>query len=155
MAMRGGAVVTERIETGQCFCGAIAAEMTGEPFWICFDHDDDCRRAIGGPLTVWIGYRPDQVRITRGEPARFSKTRGVVRTFCGRCGTSIGYSDEGIAAELYLGIGFMDRPERFPPAAHAGWKERLPWLQFADELDRVDSYSRPRDPAVGYPDERR
>lgn len=38
----------DRVETGGCFCGAITAEMRGEPFWICFDHDDDCRRAIGG-----------------------------------------------------------------------------------------------------------
>ncbi|RUW29656.1 GFA family protein, partial [Mesorhizobium sp. M1A.F.Ca.IN.020.06.1.1] len=30
-----------RIETGACFCGAIAAEMQGDPFWTCFDHDDD------------------------------------------------------------------------------------------------------------------
>ncbi|WP_292421892.1 hypothetical protein [Mesorhizobium sp.] len=63
------------IETGACFCGAIAAEMQGDPFWICFDHDDDCRRAIGSPLTIWIGYRPDQFRLTRGQPREFSKTR--------------------------------------------------------------------------------
>ncbi|HET7409576.1 MAG TPA: GFA family protein [Paracoccaceae bacterium] len=147
--------MTGRIETGRCFCGAIAARMTGEPFWICFDHDDDCRRAIGGPMTVWIGYRPDQIRFTKGEPASFSKTPGVVRTFCSRCGTSIGYNDEGLAAESYLSIGFMDRPERFAPAAHAGWKEKLSWLHVADGLDRTDMYTRPRDPAVGYPDARR
>jgi hypothetical protein len=147
--------MAERTETGRCFCGAIAAEMTGEPFWICFDHDEDCRRAVGGPLAVWIGYRPAQVRITRGEPARFSRTAGVVRTFCGRCGTSIGYGDAGLPDELYLSIGFMDRPERFPPAAHAGWAERLPWLHVADGLERIDGCSRPRDPGIGYPDGRR
>src|SRR3954462_310846 len=43
----GGFRMENRIETGSCFCGAIAAEMHGEPFWICYDHDDDCRRAIG------------------------------------------------------------------------------------------------------------
>jgi hypothetical protein len=144
----------DRTGTGRCFCGAIAAEMTGEPFWICFDHDEDCRRAIGSPLAVWIGYRPGQVLFT-GEPARFSRTPGVVRTFCGRCGTSIGYADEGLADELYIAIGFMDRPERFPPAAHAGWKERLPWLHFADRRRRIDGCSRPRDPALGDPGERR
>lgn len=69
--------------------------------------------------------------------------------------TSIGYSDAGLADDLYIGIGFMDRPERFPPAVHAGWKERLPWLQFVDGLDRVDSYARPRVPAIGNPDRRR
>ena len=29
--------MSERVETGACFCGAIAAEMHGEPFWIAVD----------------------------------------------------------------------------------------------------------------------
>lgn len=140
-----------RIETGACFCGAVAAEMRGEPFWICYDHDDDCRRAIGGPLTVWVGYRPKQFRLTRGTPKSFSKTRGVERTFCADCGTSIGYSDEGLPDELYLCIGFMDRPEKFEPQAHACWRMKLPWVDFADGLPRVDGYSRRREPDFGTP----
>lgn len=49
-----------RRETGACFCGGIsAAVMDEEPFWIYQDHDDDCRRAIGSPLTVWVVYRPE------------------------------------------------------------------------------------------------
>jgi hypothetical protein len=47
-----------RLETCACFCGAIVGEVEGDPFWICYDHDDDCRRAIGGPLTIWVGIDP-------------------------------------------------------------------------------------------------
>jgi len=143
-----------RLETGACFCGAIAAETSGEPFWITYDHDDDCRRAIGSPLTIWVGYRPDQFRLLRGEPKSFSKTKGVVRTFCNRCGTSIGYSDEGLKNELYLSIGFFDHPERFEPQAHAYWRLRLPWVAFTDGLPRIDTYSRKRDPSLGNPRDR-
>jgi hypothetical protein len=146
--------MSDRIETGACFCGAITAEMHGEPFWICFDHDDDCRRAIGSPLTIWIGYRPDQFRLTRGMPRSFSRTRGVVRTFCPDCGTSIGYTDHGLPDEVYVSIGFMDHPERFEPQAHAYWRMRLPWLRFADDLPTIDTYSRRRDPAAGNPADR-
>jgi Glutathione-dependent formaldehyde-activating enzyme len=84
-------LMTEKVETGACFCGAIAAELHGDPFWICYDHDDDCRRAVGSPLSVWVGYRPDQFRLIRGAPKSFSKTKGVVRTFCPDCGTSIAH----------------------------------------------------------------
>ena len=59
--------MSTRLETGACFCGAVAAEMGGYLFWICYDHDDDCRRAIGSPLTIWIGYRPSEFRLTE-EP---------------------------------------------------------------------------------------
>ena len=144
----------ERVETGACFCGAIGAEMRGEPFWICYDHDDDCRRAVGSPLAVWVGYRPQQFRLLRGAPKSFSKTKGVVRTFCADCGTSIGYFDEGLADELYVAIGFLDHPERFKPQSHAYWSQKLPWMSVADDLPKIAGYSRRRDPAFGYPTER-
>jgi hypothetical protein len=143
-----------RLETGWCFCGAIAAEMRGDPFWICYDHDDDCRRAIGSPLTVWVGYRPDEVRFTSGTPRSFSKTEGVTRTFCGNCGTSISYEDIGLDNELYIAIGFFSHPERFVPQAHAYWQMKLPWVQFADDLPRETGYTRERDAAVGTPADR-
>ncbi|HIP78351.1 MAG TPA: GFA family protein [Kiloniellaceae bacterium] len=143
--------MSERIETGSCFCGAIAAELRGEPFWVVYDHDDDCRRAIGSPLTVWIGYWTDQVRFTRGAPKIFSKTPGVERSFCADCGTSIGYSDAGLADEIHLCIGFMDHPERFPPQAHSFWRLKLPWVEMADALPRLDATSRRRDAAFGDP----
>jgi len=141
-------------ETGACFCGAIAAKLRGDPFWICYDHDDDCRRAVGSPLTVWVGYRPDQFHLTRGTPKYFSKTRGVTRTFCAECGSPVSYTDEGLPDEVYVAIGFLDHPERFKPQAHAYWRMRLPWVRFADDLPHVDGYSRQRDPACGDPRDR-
>lgn len=143
-----------RLETGSCFCGAIIAEMRGEPFWVCFDHDDDCRRAIGSPMNVWIGYRPSQFQLTQGDLKSFSKTKGVFRTFCQDCGTSVGYLDEGLDNELYVTIGFMDHPERFKPQAHAYWRMKLPWVEMVDDLPHIDGYSRTRDPALGDPADR-
>ncbi|TPI21022.1 MULTISPECIES: GFA family protein [unclassified Mesorhizobium] len=143
-----------RIEQGRCFCGKVSAEFAGEPFWICFDHDDDCRRAIGSPLTVWIGYRPDDVKWTGADPKTFSKTRGVVRSFCEECGTSIGYADQGLADEFYVSIGFMDAPEKFAPQAQAYWEMRLPFIVMDDSLPRVNGYTRRRDPSLGNPRDR-
>lgn len=146
--------MAERLETCGCFCGNIKAECVGEPFWINYDHDDDCRRAIGSPLTIWIGYRPEQFRVLAGEVKSFSKTPGVIRTFCDNCGSSIAYTDEGITDELYLTIGFFDHPERFKPLAHGYWRLKLPWIEFADDLPRVDEYTRSRDPKIGNPNAR-
>ena len=144
-----------RVDQGHCFCGAIAATFSGQPFWVCYDHDDDCRRAIGGPLTIWIGYHPDQVLFDRGRPKTFSKTRGVMRSFCSNCGTSIGYVDAGLPDEVYICIGFMDSPERFPPEAHGYWRLRLPFIKMDDGLARTDTYTRDRDPSLGLPKDRR
>jgi hypothetical protein len=147
-------IIGMSVETGACFCGAIAAEMRGTPFWTCYDHDDDCRRAIGSPINVWVGYRPEQFKLLRGKPKSFSKTKGIFRTFCADCGTSISYWDQGLHDELYVTIGFLDNPESFAPQAHGYWRMRLPWMQIADGLPRVDTYTRTRDPALGSPAER-
>ncbi len=128
--------------------------MTGEPFWTCYDHDGDCRRATGSALVVWVGYRPEQFRVIQGQPKSFSKTRGVIRTFCADCGTSVGYADAGMPDELYVALGFLEHPERFRPDAHAYWREKLPWIEFSDRLPRIDGYSRLRDPALGPPNQR-
>lgn len=139
------------VATGSCFCGAVRAEMISDPFWICFDHDDDCRRAIGTPLTVWVGYRPGQVKFITGQPKSFSKTKGIVRSFCADCGTSISYMDEALNDELYVTIGFLDDPARFEPQAHAYWQMKLPWLHVDDNLPKFDEYSRSRGSRVGDP----
>ncbi|TGQ63499.1 MAG: GFA family protein [Mesorhizobium sp.] len=144
----------QRIERGSCFCGKVIAAARGEPFWVNYDHDDDCRKALGGPLTVWIGYRQAQISFGSNVPKMFSKTPGVVRTFCEECGSSIGYIDQGLRDEYWLTIGFMDNPERFEPEAHSFWSMKLPWVEFADDLPRVPRYSRPRDPNVGDPSNR-
>jgi hypothetical protein len=128
--------------------------MRGDPFWICYDHDADCRRAIGSPLVVWVGYRPEQFRVVRGNLRAFSKTTGVVRSFCAECGTPVSYVDAGLPGELYVALGFLDHPESFRPHAHAYWSEKLPWIDFADELPRIEGYSRRRNPAFGTPKER-
>ena len=146
--------MSDRISTASCFCGAIIAEMRGEPFWVCFDHDDDCRKAIGGPMALWVGFRPHQVTFTKGAPRSFSKTPGVVRTFCETCGTSISYTDTGIESEEYFTIGFFDDPDAFEPMAHAYFRKKLPFLKVDDQLDKVDEYSRERDKALGNPRDR-
>jgi hypothetical protein len=143
-----------RLETAACFCGEITAKALGEPFWICFDHDDDCRRAIGSPLTIWVGYKSNEFSFVTGEPKTYSKTEGVTRSFCGNCGTSIGYVDAGLPSEIYLCIGFMDHPENFPPQAQTYWSLRLPFIKMDDGLKRIEAYSRPRRSGFKNPNER-
>ncbi|KQU96100.1 aldehyde-activating protein [Ensifer sp. Root31] len=132
----------------------ITAEIVGEPCRINYDHDDDCRKAIGSPLAVWIGYRRHQVRFASGVPTTFSKTPGVERSFCADCGTSISYADDGLKDEIWLTNGFMDNPVRFEPRAHGYWCMKFPWFQLSDILPRYDTYTRQRDKAVGYPRDR-
>jgi hypothetical protein len=129
---------------GSCFCGHNRFRFRGRPFWITYDHDDDCRKAIGAPLVVWIGYPVNDVEILAGVPAIYRSSPGVRRHFCDRCGTSIAYEDDGLPGEIYYTIGVFDEPGAFEPEAHAFYPERLPWLKMEDGLPNYPGHTRPR-----------
>lgn len=38
---------------GQCHCGAIRYEVSGEPVYHALCHCRDCRRSAGAPMVAW------------------------------------------------------------------------------------------------------
>jgi len=101
---------------------------------------------------IMIGYHSDQMRFDRGRPKTFTRARGVIRSFCAKCG--IGYVDAGLSGEVYICTGFVDAPERFPLEVHGYWRMRLPFIKMDDGLARTDAYTRGQDPKLGLPRER-
>lgn len=125
--------------TGSCRCGQVAAEIAAEPTWRSYCHCDDCRRQTGAPVSAFVGFHEADVA-WRGEP-RLWQRDGITRSFCGTCGSQIGYVDAGLPGEVYLMLGFLDEPQRLAPAVHAFEDRRLPFLDIRDDLPRFDSYS--------------
>ena len=128
-----------RAHAGSCRCGLISAESSVEPFLCSYCHCRDCRKQTGAPVMAFVGFREAELSWF-GTPQSF-RSGGVQRDFCGRCGSQIGYSDDLLPGEVYLTLGFMDEPERYPPVLHAFEKRRLPFLHIADELPRHDGFS--------------
>ena len=63
---------------GECFCGAVAVEVSGEPEGMGYCHCRSCRSWSGGPVNGFTLWKPENVRIARGEEhvATFNKTPG-------------------------------------------------------------------------------
>lgn len=76
------------VHRGSCFCGAVEIEASGEPLEMGFCHCSSCRSYSGAPVTAFILWKAEQVRITRGAGlvGRFNKTGMSERHFCSRCG---------------------------------------------------------------------
>jgi hypothetical protein len=51
---------------GECFCGAVKVELSGEPEGMGYCHCQSCRSWSGGPLNAFTLWKPDAVRITNG-----------------------------------------------------------------------------------------
>lgn len=78
-----------------------------------------------------------------GQP-RTVENGAVTRSFCGICGSPIGYGDQRLPARIYFMLGVMDHPEDYTPTLHAWSSQQLPYLHISDELPRMSRTSVPR-----------
>jgi hypothetical protein len=73
---------------GECFCGAVRIEVSGESEGMGYCHCRSCRSWSAAPVNAFTLWKPDAVRITEGaEHVRmFQKTAASQRQYCKRCG---------------------------------------------------------------------
>ena len=73
---------------GECFCGAVKIETTGEPQAMGYCHCRSCRSWSGGPVNAFTLWAPDAVKVTAGAEnlATHQKTELSQRQYCARCG---------------------------------------------------------------------
>jgi hypothetical protein len=60
---------------GECFCGAVKVEVSGEPEAMGYCHCRSCRSWSGGPVNAFSLWKPENVKITAGAEniATFNK----------------------------------------------------------------------------------
>jgi len=130
-----------RAAEGGCRCGAVAFRVSAEPTVVVYCHCRDCRRSNGAPVSLWAGYRSEEVQLTRAGPSVYESSPGVRRSFCGTCGSPILFEDERLPGETYLPAGVFDDPEAFKPEAHDWVSRRLRWFDVPDGLPRHEKSS--------------
>jgi hypothetical protein len=80
----------------------------------------------------WLTVRLDSFVLESGAPSVFASSDQVLRSFCGRCGTPIGYRQSDRPEELDLTIGSLDAPADFEPADHIWMEDAVSWDRPAD-----------------------
>ena len=126
----------DEVNQGRCLCGALRFEARGKPLWVTHCHCRSCRRNTGTAFVTFVGYKREQFRIVKGTPQSYASSPGVVRSFCGTCGTPLHYAAERWPGEVHLYVSTLDRSEAFEPKAHIHVGEQLPWLHLDDGLPR-------------------
>ena len=74
--------------SGQCFCGAVRLQVSGEPEGMGYCHCSSCRSWSGGPVNAFTLWKPEAVTVTAGEDqlGMFQKTPISQRVYCKACG---------------------------------------------------------------------
>ncbi len=113
--------------TGRCYCGAVRYRATRAPEEVDTCYCADCARVIGSVVTVWARFPTRSFEFTHGEPVRFESSPGIIRTFCGRCGTSLTYHYRS-GEQVDVSTATLENPSEFPPTSHGpgrpAWMEK-------------------------------
>ena len=120
---------------GSCFCGAVQLTVTGAPEVMGYCHCESCRHWSAGPVNAFTLWKPDAVKITRGEDkiGTYNKTPASSRKWCKECGGHI-FTDHpaGGLIDVYAAI-IPDLP--FKPALHVNYQETV--LPMKDGLPKM------------------
>jgi hypothetical protein len=117
---------------GGCLCSAIRFRISGEPTFSVICHCGTCRRASAAPTVAWLTFDRGQVEILSGNPRTYRSSQGVVRQFCGTCGSQLAYENMASPSTIDITTASLDNPNLFPPTQEAWVDHRVPW-QTPDE----------------------
>ena len=123
---------------GECFCGTVKIEVTGEPEGMGYCHCRSCRSWSGGPVNAFSLWKPAAVKVTAGKDslATFKKTPGSERQYCAKCG--------GHLMTNHPGLGLVDvfsatlPTLKFVPGVHINYSESV--LRMKDGLPKLKGF---------------
>jgi hypothetical protein len=116
----------------------VEIEVAGAPLETGYCHCSSCRAYSGGPVSAFILWRSEQVRVTQGATliGRFNKVGMSERTFCTKCGghlltrhPSLGVTD--VRPAVLPGIAFK-------PFVHLNYAETV--LRTRDGLLKLKDF---------------
>ena len=112
---------------GGCLCGAIRYRVKSLPIALSLCHCNSCRRAAGAPSVAWVVLHSNALEFVTGTPQLFRSSPGVVRGFCGQCGTSLTYQRELEPDTIDITTASLDRADDFAPTRETWTGEKLAW----------------------------
>jgi len=127
-----------QVHGGQCFCGAVGIEVSGEPAAQGYCHCESCRTMSGAAVRGFTLWPAQAVRVTKGEELLkgHNKMGFSDRQHCSNCGgqvliqhPTIDMTD--VHAETLRGF-------EFEPTLHVNYQERV--LPIRDGLPKQKDF---------------
>ena len=74
-----------------------------------------CRKVSGAPFTGFVEFPDGVLAWAEGQPEVYRSFEGVLRRFCGTCGSSLTFETDGIQ---FVSLGNLDFPEQVAVTCH-------------------------------------
>jgi hypothetical protein len=127
---------------GGCLCGAIRYRFRGQPRALSLCHCRTCRLAAGAPSVAWVVLNALDFSFTAGAPSVFRSSPSILRTFCGRCGTSLTYQRESEPQTIDVTTASLDVPDEFAPTREIWLSQKLAWQRANESMAQYPQSSR-------------
>lgn len=123
---------------GTCFCGAVEVTVTGAPAGMGYCHCDSCRHWSAGPVNAFTLWKPDAVKVTKGEDnlGTYNKTPTSFRKWCKTCGGHVMTDHPPLGlVDVYAAI-LKDLP--FEAGVHVNYAETV--LRMRDGAPKLKDF---------------
>ena len=129
--------------TGHCNCGAVSFEITAPPTTALYCHCTRCQRRTGAAAAVSLVVEPGSVRVLEGaeEVRGWEPPDGMVKEFCGRCGSHLWSRPPG-GEPAGVRMGVLDQDPGVRPVLRQWTSVAAPWEPIPD--DGLPRYEGPR-----------
>jgi len=135
---------------GGCVCSAIRYRVEGPPLSVYACHCKDCQRYSGGPYSMAMAIRREDLILTRGSAKAFGKPadsgRVVGVRFCAGCGTRLWHEPAHSPNILNIVAGTLDDMSWLEPAAHIWVSRKMSWVEIAPDLLTIRDQPLAREP---------
>ena len=123
---------------GSCFCGAVQMTVTGDPVLMGYCHCDSCRHWSAGPVNAFTLWKPDTVKVTKGEGniGTYNKTPHSFRKWCKTCGGHLLTEHPTMGLTDVYAATIPDL--QFKPAIHVNYQETV--LHMKDGLPKFKDF---------------
>jgi hypothetical protein len=135
--------MSEPVFNGGCLCGAVRYRARGVPRYLCYCHCESCRRAAGAASVPWATFARKCFELSGAAMTEYRSSAQVLRGFCGTCGSSLTYRNEGRPAEVDVILTSLDEPARLAPTMHVWVEDKLPWVHIDDDLPQHPAGANP------------
>jgi len=127
--------MSDKTYSGKCFCGAVEIRASGAPVAMGYCHCASCRSWSAGPVNAFTLWKPDAVKITKGEEqvAVYHQTEKSHRRWCRRCGGHLYTEHPGWGVTDVYAATIPDLA--FKPALHVNYQESV--LRIRDGLPKM------------------
>ena len=131
---------SETHRQGQCQCGNIRYQLTGEPLTLYICHCLHCQKQSSSAFGMSLWVNRDEIEFLSGEP-QFWTTTGdsgakKICAFCGNCGSRIYHASDNDQKRLSLKAGTLNDTSWLRPIAHIWTKRAQPWISINQDLYR-------------------